>query len=82
MRPGLPPKIPPTPRQAAELRARRRARIVSALVWLLAILPLVFLVMAYGYSDQAPAALRNFTIALDSLFGSPVWLILNPAGAR
>ena len=36
--------------------------------------------MVFGYSDQAPAFLRELTISLDALFGSPVWEFLNPAG--
>ena len=60
------------PEQAAEERARRRAllfRIALAL-------PLIFALLAFGYSDQAPAALRELTISLDRTFGYPVlWLI-------
>ena len=36
--------------------------------------------MAYSYSDAAPAFLRNFTIQLDALMGSPVWSMLDPWG--
>jgi hypothetical protein len=69
---------PPTPKQAAEIRAQR----ISVLLWLVAVPPLVLALMIFGYSDQAPAFLRSLTIELDSLFGSPVWSFLNPAGAR
>jgi hypothetical protein len=40
----------------------------------------LFLLMAYGYSDQAPVALREFTIALDGFLGQPVWSIIKPSG--
>jgi hypothetical protein len=73
----LPPKIP-DPKRDAE----RRARIISALIWLAAVPPLLFMLMAFGYSDQAPAFLRELVIAFDGLFGSPVWALLNPAGAK
>jgi hypothetical protein len=61
-----------SPKQAAEERARRRAllfRIALAV-------PLVFALLMFGYSDQAPTALREMTIGLDRTFGYPVlWLI-------
>ncbi len=67
----LSPQVP-NPKHAAE----NRARLLSWLYWTAAILPLLFVVMAYGYSDQAPALLRDITTALDGAFGSPVWTIL------
>ncbi len=72
-----PPQIP-DPKHAAE----NRARLLRWAFWTAALLPLLFMLMAYGYSDQAPALLRSFTLALDEAFGSPVWRVLNPAGAR
>ncbi len=73
----LPPRIP-NPKEAAE----RRARLISTLIWLAAVPPILFALMAYGYSDQAPAFLRQITIVFDGLFGSPVWWLLSPAGAK
>ena len=70
----LPPRIP-NPKQDAA----RRARLISIALWCAAVPPLVFALMVYGYSDQAPAALRSFTITLDGLVGSPVWKLLSPA---
>ena len=67
----LPPK---TPQQA---RAHR-ANIISGILWLLAIPPLLFAIMVYGYSDQAPLFLRNVTVQLDTLFGMPVWSVIGP----
>jgi hypothetical protein len=76
----LPPKVPLTPAQAAERRARVKARILSAAIWIAIALPLVVMTMAFGYSDQAPAALRSLTMQTDSLFGSPVWALIGPKG--
>jgi hypothetical protein len=75
MRPYVPP---PDPQQVAA--AQRRT--ILALLWLLALPPLVFALMVFGYSDQAPAFLHELTISLDGMFGSPVLSFLNPAGAR
>ncbi len=69
---------PPDPQQVAN--AQRR--VILALLWLLALPPLLIALMVFGYSDQAPAFLRELTIALDGLFGSPVLSFLNPAGVR
>ncbi len=74
----LPPKIP-NPRKAAERRRRVLSTALSVLFWLAVAAPIAFGVMAVGYSDQAPAALRSMTIAVDGFFGQPVWTILNPA---
>ena len=71
MRPYVPP---PTPKQVAE----GQRRIIKATLWIIAIPLLVFVLMAYGYSDAAPAFLRNLTIQIDGYFGSPLWSILDP----
>ncbi len=65
---------PPDPKQIAE----SQRRLIKATLWIVAIPLLVFVLMAFGYSDAAPAFLRSFTIQLDALFGSPVWAILDP----
>lgn len=65
---------PPNPKQVAETQTR----LIKATLWIVATPLLVFVLMAYGYSDAAPAFLRSFTIQLDALFGSPVWSILDP----
>lgn len=67
----LPPK---TPQQMKE----HRANVISGILWLLAIPPILFALMAFGYSDQAPAFLRSLTIQLDTLFGQPVWSLIGP----
>ena len=65
---------PPNPKQIAETQRR----MIKATLWIIAIPLLVFVLMAFGYSDAAPAFLRTLTIQLDALFGSPVWSILDP----
>jgi hypothetical protein len=75
----LPPRIP-NPKKDAERRAQLMSAIFRALLWIATIPPLLFLVMAYGYSDQAPTALRDATIAVDGFFGHPVWSIIGPGG--
>ena len=67
----LPPK---TPQQAKA----HRANVISGILWLLAIPPILFAVMVFGYSDQAPAFLRSLTVQLDGLFGQPVWSLIGP----
>lgn len=52
---------------------------ITVALWLAAAVPILFALMAYGYSDQAPEFLRRVTIALDGVFGAPVWTLLNPA---
>jgi len=74
--PKFVPKYVP-PRQAAEDRARRRAWIY----WTLVLLPVLVALFAFGYSDQAPEALRKVTIAIDRAFGFPMlWIISTVAG--
>jgi len=69
---------PPTPKQAAEMRARR----IKAAIWIAAAPFIVFALMAVGYSDLAPDWIRRATIELDATFGSPVWWLLDPRGGR
>jgi hypothetical protein len=71
MPPPYVPKYVP-PKQAAEDRARRRA----AVYWIALAIPVVFAVLVFGYSDQAPEALRSATIALDRSFGYPLARLL------
>jgi hypothetical protein len=49
--------------------------------WTAVVLPLVFALFAFGYSDQAPAALRNLTLAVDRSLGYPMlWLLATLSG--
>ena len=61
-----------TPKQKAE----HRAYLARVLFWLALIPPALFLLMVFGYSDQAPAKLRDFTVQLDNAVGRPVWSII------
>jgi hypothetical protein len=70
-----PPPNYRNPKQAAE----HRAYMTRVILWLAAIPPLLFLLMVFGYSDQAPTVLRDFTVQLDTAFGRPVWSIIAPA---
>jgi hypothetical protein len=75
-----PPYVPKyvSPKQAAEARARRRAM----LFWTAVIVPLVLLLLLFGYSDQAPAFLRDAVAALDGQFGYPLLALLKMIVAR
>ncbi|HWV52077.1 hypothetical protein [Pseudorhodoplanes sp.] len=70
-----PPSNYRNPKQAAE----HRAYLIRVVLWLAAIPPVLFVLMVFGYSDQAPAALRDFTAQLDAALGRPVWSIIAPA---
>ncbi len=66
-----------SPKQAAEDRARR----IRIAVGFAAALPLVFLFLAWGYSDQAPAWLRDAIRTMDRAFGYPlIWLLTTLLG--
>jgi hypothetical protein len=65
---------PPDPKQIAE----SQSRMIKATLWIIAVPLLVFAIMAFGYSDAAPAFLRTLTIQIDGYFGQPVWSILDP----
>jgi hypothetical protein len=73
----LPPKVP-NPKRDAEARRQTMRRAVSTVLWVLAIPPLIVVLMAFGYSDQAPDFLRDLTIIVDRFFGSPVWQMIGP----
>lgn len=67
----MPPYSPPpyrNPKQAAE----QRASMIRTVLWLAAVPPVLFALMIFGYSDQAPSALRSFTATFDAAMGSPV----------
>ena len=66
----MPPYAPKyvSPKQRAQDRARRRA----ALYWIALAIPLTFAVLTFGFSDQAPAALRSAAITIDKAFGYPI----------
>ena len=70
MAPYIPPYVSP------KQRAENRARWIRFGYWVAVAIPATLALMMFGYSDQAPAWLRAFTVNLDALFGFPVlWLI-------
>jgi hypothetical protein len=62
-----------SPKEIAQNRARLRAR----LYWIALALPILFALLAFGYSDQAPAFLRTITMTLDGALGYPILAIIN-----
>ncbi len=48
-----------------------RARLRRTLIWTAFAIPAAFVFLAWGYSDGAPAGLRNAIIAADRAFGYP-----------
>ena len=77
MRPALALMIPNAPRYVSpKERAETRARWRRFAYWLAVVIPASIVLMMFGYSDQAPRWLREFTVSLDGAFGFPVlWLI-------
>jgi hypothetical protein len=70
----MPPYVPKYVR--SEDAAQSRAQMIRRLIWVAAAIPLLFVFFAYGYSDQAPAALRSGIIAVDRSLGYPIiWLL-------
>jgi hypothetical protein len=71
-------QYPPPEYRSPKQIAEHRAYMARVLFWLALVPPALFLLMVFGYSDQAPAKLRDFTAALDSAVGRPVLSILTP----
>ncbi len=53
-------------------RAASRARMLRFVFGTMAALPLLFAIVLFGYSDQAPRWLQVFAVNLDAFFGQPV----------
>jgi hypothetical protein len=72
--PPLKPRVNPSvPRHvSARERAENRARWKRFFYWTAVALPLIFVAMAIGYTDQMPAGVRAATERLDAVFGYPV----------
>ena len=49
-----------------------RARLIRRLIVLVLSVPLVFVFLAFGYSDQAPAFLRSAIVTIDRALGYPI----------
>ena len=77
MRPTVALMIPNAPRYVSpKERAENRARWLRFAYWLAVVIPAAIALMIFGYSDQAPRWLREFTVSLDGTFGFPaLWLI-------
>jgi len=72
--PPLKPRMnPAVPRYVSpKERAENRARYWRFAYWIVVALPLVFVAMTIGYSDQMPAGVQAATERLDAAFGYPV----------
>ena len=62
--------LPNTSRRSSAPQDRKQ--LIRRLIWVAASIPLVFIVLAFGYSDQAPAFLRNAIISFDRAMGYPI----------
>jgi hypothetical protein len=69
--------LPNTPRYVSpKERAENRARWLRFAYWTAVAIPALIALTMFGYSDQAPRWLREFTVAFDGTFGFPIlWLI-------
>ena len=70
MAPNLPPYV--SPQERAEQRARIRRFVYGVVISL----PVLFAIVMYGYSDQAPHWIRVFAVNLDAFFGQPVLALI------
>lgn len=72
---------PYTPKYVSpKQKAEERARLLTTLFWLAVAVPVTFGVLAFGYSDQAPAALRSSTISFDRTLGYPIASLISLLG--
>lgn len=65
-----------------EKAAQERAQLRARLLWLAGGVVFVLMLMAFGYSDQAPAALRDITVALDRMLGQPILSLIAALAGR
>ena len=69
--------VPHGPRYVSpQERAEQRARILRFVFGVAVALPLLFAVVMFGYSDQAPHWIRVFAINVDAFFGQPVLALI------
>ena len=57
-------------------RAEQRARVLRFLFGVAIGLPLLFAIVMFGYSDQAPHWVRVFAVNVDAFFGQPVLTLI------
>jgi hypothetical protein len=74
MTPYQPKYIPPKQKE------EERARLMTTVFWIAVAVPVTFAFLAFGYSDQAPAALRSATISFDRALGFPVASLISLLG--
>ena len=73
--------VPHGPRYVSpQERAEQRARILRFVFGVAIALPLLFAVVMFGYSDQAPHWIRVFAINVDAFFGQPVLALIKARG--
>ena len=69
--------VPHGPRYVSpQERAEQRARILRFVFGVAVALPLLFAVVMFGYSDQAPHWVRVFAVNVDAFFGQPVLALI------
>ena len=66
MQPYVPKYV--RPEDAVQSRARTKRR----LIWSAIAVPVVFMLLAFGYSDLAPAFLRSSIVTVDRTLGYPI----------
>ena len=66
----MPPYLPKyvRPEDAEKSRAQMKRRLISVSI----AVPVIFMLLAIGYSDQAPAFVRNSIVAIDRALGYPI----------
>ncbi len=76
----MPPYAPKyvSPKQASAAKARRR----SLVFWGALSVPLLVLLMLFGYSDQAPQFLQRLTLTIDGALGLPILKLIGWLGAK
>jgi len=52
--------------------AQSRRQIQRRLLWTAIGIPIIFMVLAFGYSDQAPAFFRSSIVSIDRVLGYPI----------
>jgi hypothetical protein len=65
------------PYESPQQKAQRRAERNTRLLWVAISIPVVVAVLTYGYSDQAPAFLRDNVRAMDASMGYPILTLLS-----
>jgi hypothetical protein len=71
-------QYPPPQFRTPKQKSEDRAYLWRVIFWIAMVPPVLFLLMVVGYSDQAPARLREFTAQLDASTGRPVWSVIAP----